>query len=278
MTTYPGSAVPITEGQHTISYWSVDTAGNTGRPSPSHGEGRHDNPVDLTIDAFVDDGSTAGTRRRRRSPCPTGATSGSGIAATSYTVDSGAAQTIAGSAVSIPRRPAHDHFLRTTSPATRSTTRPVTVKVDTGNPVTALATTPGTRTAATTGSSGRASLHADRDRPGRAHQRLRDDIIHPRRRCRADLYRHGYDEQPGRPYHHLLPTDNAANVETRTRPISSSTTSTQPRRSPSYPASPNGTNVWYKTSAPATSRSSTVSDTTSGVATTFYVDAATTQT
>ncbi len=141
--TYSG-AVSIPDGQHTITYWSVDSAGNsesatttstikvdTVKPSTS-----------LTISPASPDG-TNGWRVSATSFTLSGSDATSGVASTFYKIDGGATQTYTGSAVSIPQG-SHTvgYWSVDTAGNTESATTSAAIKVDLVKPSTTLTTAP----------------------------------------------------------------------------------------------------------------------------------------
>ena len=141
--TYSG-AVAIPDGQHTITYWSVDSAGNTEsatttstikvdtvKPSTS-----------ITISPASPDG-TNGWRVSATSFTLSGSDATSGVASTFYKVDGGATQTYTGSAVSIPQG-SHtvSYWSVDTAGNTESATTTPAIEVDLVKPSTTLTTSP----------------------------------------------------------------------------------------------------------------------------------------
>ncbi len=104
--TYAGSAVPVSgDASHTITYWSVDNAGNI--------EGAH--TAYMNIDQTPPATTASGLATNNHSNWHTSASSfslsasdaTSGVAATYYTIDGGGTQTYAGSAVPVSGDASH---------------------------------------------------------------------------------------------------------------------------------------------------------------------------
>jgi hypothetical protein len=143
--TYSGAA-SIPDGQHTITYWSVDSAGNvesatttstikvdTVKPSTS-----------IAITPASPDGSD-GWRVSATSFTLGASDATSGVASTFYKIDGGATQTYAGSAVSIPQG-SHtvSYWSVDTAGNTESAATTPAIKVDLVKPSTTLTTSPAT--------------------------------------------------------------------------------------------------------------------------------------
>ena len=141
--TYSG-AVSIPDGQHTITYWSEDSAGNTEsatttstikvdtvKPSTS-----------IAISPASPDG-TNGWRVSATSFTLSGSDATSGVASTLYEIDGGTTQTYTGSAVSIPQG-SHtvSYWSVDTAGNTESATTSAAIKVDLVKPSTTLTTAP----------------------------------------------------------------------------------------------------------------------------------------
>ncbi|HZQ64621.1 MAG TPA: hypothetical protein VFA66_05295, partial [Gaiellaceae bacterium] len=141
--TYSGP-VSIPDGEHTITYWSTDNAGNdedqhvtatlkvdTVGPSTS-----------IVLTPSTPDGSD-GWRVSATSFTLSASDASSGVASTFYRIDGGATQTYSGDAVSIPQG---SHTVTYWSTDAAGNAEPAatsgTIKVDLVKPVTTLATTP----------------------------------------------------------------------------------------------------------------------------------------
>ena len=141
--TYSG-AVSIPDGQHTVSYWSVDSAGNT-ESATTTGTIKVDTvkpSTSITINPASPDG-TNGWRISATSFTLSGSDATSGVASTFYKIDSGATQTYSGSAVSIPQG-SHtvSYWSVDTAGNTESPTTTPALKVDLVKPSTTLTTSP----------------------------------------------------------------------------------------------------------------------------------------
>ena len=143
--TYSG-AVPIPDGQHTISYWAVDNAGNiegthttatikvdTARPSTTIAV----NPASPNGSGGWYNGSAPTFTLAASDPDP-----GSGVAATKYQIDAGGVQTYSG-AVTIPDgQHTISYWSVDTAGNTETTHTTATIKVDTVKPSTSLLISP----------------------------------------------------------------------------------------------------------------------------------------
>jgi hypothetical protein len=97
-TTYPGSPVAVPEGQHTISYWSTDTAGNVETAhttAPIRVDTVRPSTTIATVPASAD-GSNGWFRQTSVSFTLTGSDATSGVASLHYTIDGGAAHVYSG--------------------------------------------------------------------------------------------------------------------------------------------------------------------------------------
>jgi hypothetical protein len=265
--TYSG-AVSIPDGQHTISYWSVDTAGNTEsttttstikvdtvKPSTS-----------ITISPASPDGSN-GWRVSATSFTLSGSDATSGVASTFYRIDSGATQTYTGSPVSIPQG-SHtvSYWSADNAGNTESATTTPAIKVDLVKPSTTLTTAPaspdGTNNwfkqssvtftlGATDATSGVANSYYTVD--GGGQQTYSGTVTISTQGDHTVTY---------------WSVDNAGNTENtntthikldNAKPATTLTTS---------PASPDGTNNWFK--QPTVTFTLAATDASSGAATTLY--------
>jgi hypothetical protein len=141
--TYSG-AVAIPEGQHTVTYWSVDSAGNT-EASATSATIKVDTvkpSTSITISPASPDGSN-GWRVSATSFTLGASDAVSGVATTSYKIDGGATQTYTGSAVSIPQGSHTVTYWSVDSAgnAESATTSPA-ITVDLVKPSTTLTTSP----------------------------------------------------------------------------------------------------------------------------------------
>ena len=265
--TYSG-AVSIPDGQHTITYWSVDSAGNT-ESAATTSTVKVDTvkpSTSITISPSSPDG-TNGWRVSATSFTLGGSDATSGVASTFYKVDGGATQTYTGSAVSIPQG-SHtvSYWSVDTAGNTESATTTPAIKVDLVKPSTTLTTSPaspdGTNNwfkqssvtftlAATDATSGVANRFYTID--GGSQQTYSGTVTVSTQGDHTVTY---------------WSVDNAGNTEiTNTthikldnvKPATTLTTS---------PASPDGTNNWFKQSSVTFSLSA--SDASSGSATTLY--------
>jgi hypothetical protein len=141
--TYSG-AVSIPDGQHTVTYWSVDSAGNTesATTTPTMKVDTVKPSTTIAITPASPDGSN-GWRVSATSFTLSGSDATSGVATTLYKIDSGATQTYSGSAVSIPQG-SHTvtYWSVDTAGNTESATTSPVIKVDTVKPSTTLTTSP----------------------------------------------------------------------------------------------------------------------------------------
>ncbi len=135
VTTYPGSAVSIPNGQHTVTYWSVDNAGNT-ETSQTTATIKVDtvNPsTSITLSPATPNGTNAWYKT---TPTFTlGASDAtSGVGSSKYKIDSGTTQTYS-SAVSIPDgQHTISYWSVDNAGNTESTNTTATIKVDTTAP------------------------------------------------------------------------------------------------------------------------------------------------
>ena len=265
--TYSG-AVSIPDGQHTITYWSVDSAGNT-ETSTTTSTIKVDTvkpSTSITITPASPDG-TNGWRVSATSFTLGGSDATSGVASTFYKIDGGATQTYSGSAVSIPQG-SHtvSYWSVDNAGNTESATTSPAIKVDTVKPSTTLTTAPATpdgtnnwfqrssvtfTLAATDATSGVANSYYTID--GGAQQTYSGTVTVNTQGDHTVTY---------------WSVDTAGNTEAtatthikldNVKPATTLTTS---------PASPDGTNSWFKQSSVTFTLAAT--DASSGAATTLY--------
>ena len=265
--TYSG-AVSIPDGQHTITYWSVDSAGNTEsatttstikvdtvKPSTS-----------ITISPASPDG-TNGWRVSATSFTLSGSDATSGVASTFYKIDGGATQTYTGSAVSITAGLPHrqllvgrhrrqhgerDHERRDQgrpgqalddadhSPASPDGSNNWFQRRASPSPWPRRTRPPASRTATT-----RSTAAASRPTPAPSPSPPRAITPSPTGRSTRRQHRGG-----------------------RRPPTSSWTTSSRSRRSPRAPRAPTATNNWFQRSSVTFTLGA--SDASSGTASTLY--------
>jgi hypothetical protein len=275
--TYPGGPVSIPEGSHTISYWSTDTAGNTEATSTT-GTVKVDTvkpSTTLTTSPVSPDGTNNWFKRSSVTFTLSGSDASSAVANSFYALDGGGMQTFSGTVtINTPG----DHtvtYWSTDNAGNVETTNTTHIKLDNVNPTTTITTNPvspdGTNNwfkrpsvtftlSATDATSGVASRFYALD--GGATQTYSGTAT---------------INTPGDHTVTYWSTDNAGNVEiTNTTHIKLD--NVNPTTTIAFsPASPNGTNSWYKTTAPTFTLSA--SDATSGVGSTSYqIDSGTTQT
>jgi Chitobiase/beta-hexosaminidase C-terminal domain len=141
--TYSG-AVSIPDGQHTITYWSEDSAGNT--ESATTTSTIKVDTVKPSTSIVISPASPDGTNGWRVSATSftlSGSDATSGVASTLYEIDGGTTQTYTGSAVSIPQG-SHtvSYWSVDTAGNTESATTSAAIKVDLDKPSTTLTTAP----------------------------------------------------------------------------------------------------------------------------------------
>jgi hypothetical protein len=274
-TTYAGP-VAVPEGQHTVSYWSVDAAGNTEtthttatikvdtvRPSTT-----------ISTTPVAPDGSNGWFRQPSVQFSLTGSDATSGVASRRYTVDGGAAQTYT-APVTVSGQGVHTvAYWSVDNAGNTEATGTTTVKLDNVAPTTTLTTSPATPDGtngwfrqtsvsltlpATDATSGVGSTSYTVD--GGATQSYAGAFA---------------VATPGDHTITYWSTDNAGNVESvhtthvKLDAVAPSTTLA------TTPSSPNGANGWFTSSVSFTL---SASDATSGVANRFYkLDGGATQT
>jgi hypothetical protein len=264
--TYSG-AVSIPDGQHTVSYWSVDAAGNvesatttatikvdTVKPSTS-----------IAISPASPDG-TNGWRVSATTFTLSGSDASSGVGSTFYRIDAGATQTYSGSAVSIAQGTHTVSYWSVDTAENVESANTTTIKVDTVKPSTSLTTTPAVpdgsnnwfkrssvtfTLAASDATSGVANSYYTLD--GGGQQTYSGTVTVSGQGDHTVTY---------------WSTDTAGNTETATTThikldnVAPTTTPT------TNPASPDGTNNWFKRSSVTFTLAA--SDATSGVANSYY--------
>jgi hypothetical protein len=265
--TYSG-AVGIPDGQHTITYWSVDSAGNTESATTTSTikVDTVEPSTSITISPTSPDG-TNGWRVSATSFTLSGSDATSGVASIFYKIDGGATQTYTGSAVSIAQGSHTVSFWSIdTAGNTESPTTTPAIKVDLVKPSTTLTTSPATpdgsnnwfqrssitfTLAATDATSGVANSYYTID--GGGQQTYSGTVTVSTQGDHTVTY---------------WSVDAAGNTENtntthikldNVKPATTLTTS---------PASPDGTNNWFKQSSVTFTLAAT--DATSGVASRFY--------
>jgi hypothetical protein len=274
--TYSG-AVSIPDGQHTITYWATDTAGNdedhhvtatikvdTARPSTS-----------IALSPASPDGSN-GWRVSATSFTLAATDASSGVASMLYTIDGGTTQAYSGSAVAMAQGSHTVTYWSVDSAGNvESATTTAAIKVDTARPSTTIATSP----ASADGSNGwfqrssvTFSLSAIDASSGVANSFYTVDG------GAAQTY--GGAVTLSTQGDHTVTywsVDNAGNAET-TNTTHVKLDSVKPSTTiATSPSSPDGSNSWFTQSSVTFTLSA--SDASSGVGTTFYaVDGGSTQT
>jgi hypothetical protein len=265
--TYSG-AVSIPDGQHSVTYWSVDNAGNI-ESSTTSSTTKVDTvspSTSITTSPASPDGSN-GWRVSPTSFTLSGSDATSGVASTHYKIDGGATQTYTGSAVSIPQG-SHtvSYWSVDTAGNTESATTTSAIKVDLVKPSTTLTTSPAApdglnnwfqrssvtfTLVATDATSGVANSYYTID--GGGQQTYSGTVTVSGQGDHSVTY---------------WSVDNAGNTENtntthikldNVKPTTTLTTS---------PASPDGTNSWFKQSSVTFTLAAT--DATSGAANRFY--------
>ena len=275
-TVYPGSAVAIPDGSaQTISYWSVDNAGNT-ETTHTSSPLKVDTVAPVTT-ITLSPSSPNGTGGWYKGTSPTFTlsatdTGGSGVATTYYEIDGGTQTVYPGSAVAIPDGSAQtiSYWSVDNAGNTETTHTSSPLKVDTVAPVTTITLSPSspngtggwykgtsptfTLSATDTGGSGVATTYYEIDGgtqtvyPGSA-------VAIPDGSAQTISY---------------WSVDNAGNTETThtSSPLKVDTVAPVTTITLS-PSSPNGTGGWYKGTSPTFTLSATDTGG-SGVATTYY--------
>ena len=139
-----GAPVAITSpGDHLVTYWSVDGAGNAGTPASAHVKLDAVAPVTtLTTVPAAPDGSNGWYKHSSITVSLAAVDATSGVATTSYAVDGGAAQTYSAS-VTIATPGVHSlTYWSTDAAGNVEAQRTAIVKLDDVGPTSQLATTP----------------------------------------------------------------------------------------------------------------------------------------
>ena len=136
VTTYPGSAVSVPQGQHTVSYWSVDNAGNTETAQTSATiKVDTTNPSTSITLAPASPNGTNGWYKTTPTFTLGSSDTHSGVATSKYQIDSGTVTTYPGSAVSIPDgQHTVSYWSVDNAGNTESSNTTATIKVDTSAP------------------------------------------------------------------------------------------------------------------------------------------------
>jgi hypothetical protein len=136
--TYSGEVTISTQGDHTVTYWSVDKEGNEESHNTAHL--KLDDVAPATTIALEPSSPNGSTGWYKTSPTFTlGASDASaGVASTHYRIDSGTEQTYAGSAVSVPEGQHTVSYWSVDNAGNTETAHTSTVKVDTTRPTDAL--------------------------------------------------------------------------------------------------------------------------------------------
>ena len=256
------------QGSHTVSYWSVDTAGNTesATTTPAIKVDLVKPSTTLTTSPASPDGSNNWFQRSSVTFTLAATDATSGVANRYYTIDGGGQQTYSGTVTistqgdhtvtywsvdepATPRRPHHPHQARQRQAGHDDDHEP-------REP----------RRRRTTGSSARASpsRSAHRTRPPAPPPRCTRSTAAPSRPTAAPSQSPARATTPSPTGRSTTPTT----PRPPTPPTSSSTTSSRRRRCTTSPASPDGTNNWFKQASVTFTLAAT--DATSGVANRFY--------
>ena len=266
--TYTGSAVSIPQGSHTVSYWSVDTAGNTesATTTPAINVDLVKPSTTLTTSPASPDGTNNWFKQSSVTFTLAATDATSGVANRFYTIDGGSQQTYSGT-VTVSTQGDHTvTYWSVDNAGNTETTNTTHIKLDNVKPATTLTTSPaspdGTNNwfkqssvtfslSASDASSGSATTLYTVD--GGAQQTYSGTVTVSTQGDHTVTY---------------WSVDNAGNTETtntthikldNVKPATTLTTS---------PASPDGTNNWFKQSSVTFTLAAT--DATSGVANRFY--------
>ncbi len=272
--TYSGS-VAIPQGTHTVTYWSVDNAGNV-ESSTTTGAIKVDtvNPsTSIAITPATPDGSN-GWRVSATSFTLSASDVTSGVGSTKYQLDGGSTQTYSG-AVSIPNgQHTVTYWSVDNAGNTESAATTATIKVDTAKPTTSITVNPaspdgsnGWRVSATT-----FTLSASDADSGVASTKYQIDG------GATQTYSGAVSIGQGSHTVTYWSVDKAGNTESANTSATIKVDTVGPSSSIAFsPVSPNGSNGWYKATAPTFSLSAT--DATSGVGSLKYkLDSGSTQT
>jgi hypothetical protein len=267
--TYSGSAVSIPQGTHTVSYWSVDNAGNTESATTTSPPIKVDlvkPSTTLTTSPVAPDGSNNWFKQASVTFTLAATDATSGVANSYYTIDGGGQQTYSGT-VTVNTQGDHTvTYWSVDNAGNTEATATTHIKLDNVKPATTLTTSPASpdgsnnwfqrssvtfTLGATDASSGTATTLYTID--GGAQQTYSGTVTVSGQGDHTVTY---------------WSTDNAGNTETtntthikldNVKPVTTLTTS---------PASPDGTNGWFKQSSVTFTLAAT--DATSGVASRLY--------
>ena len=141
--TYSSTVTISTQGDHTVTYWSVDSAGNTETASTTHIKLDNIKPsTTLSTSPASPDGSNNWFQRSSMTFTLAGSDASSGVANTFYTVDGGGQQTYSGT-VTISTQGDHTvTYWSTDSAGNTETANTTHIKLDNVKPSTTLATAP----------------------------------------------------------------------------------------------------------------------------------------
>jgi Chitobiase/beta-hexosaminidase C-terminal domain len=141
--TYGGTVTISTQGDHTVTYWSVDNAGNTEAASTTHVKLDNVKPTTtLTTNPTSPDGSNNWFVQSSVTFTLAGSDASSGVASTFYAVDAGATQTYAGP-VTISTQGDHTvTYWSMDAAGNVEATNTAHVKLDNVKPTTTLTTNP----------------------------------------------------------------------------------------------------------------------------------------
>ena len=266
--TYTGSAVSIPQGSHTVSYWSVDTAGNTESATTSAAI-----KVDLvkpsttlTTAPASPDGSNNWFQRSSVTFTLAATDATSGVANSYYTIDGGGQQTYSG-AVTISTQGDHTVTYWSVDAAGNTEAAATThIKLDNVKPVTTIATSPASPDGANSWfqrSSVTFTLGASDASSGTASTLYTVD-------GGAQQTYSGTVTVSGQGDHTLTywSVDNADNTEAANTTHIKLDNVAPATTIATTPAAPDGTNNWFKRASVTFSLAAT--DATSGVANRFY--------
>ena len=266
--TYTGSAVSIPQGSHTVSYWSVDTAGNTESATTSAAI-----KVDLvkpsttlTTAPASPDGSNNWFQRSSVTFTLAATDATSGVANSYYTIDGGGQQTYSG-AVTISTQGDHTVTYWSVDAAGNTEAAATThIKLDNVKPVTTIATSPASPDGANSWfqrSSVTFTLGASDASSGTASTLYTVD-------GGAQQTYSGTVTVSGQGDHTLTywSVDNADNTEAANTTHIKLDNVAPATTIATTPAAPDGTNNWFKRASVTFTLAAT--DATSGVANRFY--------
>jgi hypothetical protein len=263
--TYTGAVAVTTPGDHVVTYWSTDTAGNAGSASTAHVKLDAVAPVTtLTTSPATPDGANGWFRQPAVSFTLAAVDATSGVASTVYAVDGGAPQPYAG-AVSISTPGPHTvTYWSTDTAGNTEAVKTATVKLDDVAPVTTLATTPASPNGANGWftSSVSFTLSATDATSGVAARHYRLDG------GATQTYSAAVPVAQGTHSVEYWSVDTAGNAGTHVTVQLRSDTTVPVTTLATTPGSPDGTNGWFRQSSVTFTLSAT--DATSGVAARFY--------